>query len=135
MATNTNGLTVPALFADFDLTIQDTGDRPLRAISVEEGDGGIPTEVVELVQSLYDQGQKLTVSFKDGKPYFGKQGESAAIMFTNDAKDSTSHITARAEHTNGVTVLATRDGIVVTVTVGKKRGRTVGTTEKTDSKK
>jgi hypothetical protein len=115
---------LPAMFETFDITIQDSGERPLRSISQKAGDGGVPTETLTLVQYLYDNGQKLTLSFKGGKPYFGLMGESAAKAFVNDAKDSAQHVSARKEHVNGVSVTTTQDGIVVTVTVGKKRGRT-----------
>ena len=117
---------MPALFADFDVTLQEVGERPIRALSTEAGDGGVPADTAQLVQFLYDTGQKLTVSFKGGKDYFGKNGESAAKAFVNDAKDSATHVTARKEHPNGVSVTTTQDGIVVTVSVGKKRGRTPG---------
>jgi hypothetical protein len=118
-----------ALFADFGdaMTIQDSGERPLRAISTEPGDGGVPQQVLDVIQYLYDNGQKQTVSFRGDKLYFGLKGEAAAKQYVNDAKDSAPHVKARAEHPNGVTVAANADGIVVTVTVGKKRGRTPGT--------
>jgi hypothetical protein len=118
---------LPAMFAEFDITIQETGERPLRAISAAADDGGVPADTLALVQYLYDNGQKVTMSFKGGKPYFGKTGENAAKAFANDAKDSAPHVKAKAEHTNGVSVTTTQDGIVVTVSVGKKRGRTPGT--------
>jgi hypothetical protein len=126
---------MPAMFAEFDITLQETGERPIRAISIETDDGGVPAETVALVQYLYDTGQKLTVSFKGGKDYFGKQGETAAKAFLNDAKDSATHVTARTEHPNGVSVTTKVDGIVVSVSVGQKRGRTPSTVTNGDTTK
>jgi hypothetical protein len=117
---------LPAFLTKFAVTLQEAGERPYRGISAEPGDGGIPADTVNTIQYLYDTGQKLTVSFKGEDAYEGLKGESAAKRFVNDAKDSAPHITARKEHSNGVTVAASADGIVVTVNVGKKRGRTPG---------
>lgn len=120
---------MPAMFADFDVTLTDPKERPLRDISTKPGDNGIPKETVEFMRYLYETAQSATVSFRDGKEYFGKNGESAAKAFVNDAKDSFRHITPKPEHKNGVSVTANADGIVVKVSVGAKRGRTANATD------
>lgn len=115
---------MPAMFADFDITLQDPKERPLREIRTDDNPNGIPADTVALMQWLYDNSKRMTLSFKGEKEYEGKKGTEAANQFTNDAKDSAHLLIARADAPNGLSVTAVPDGIVVTVTVGKKRGRT-----------
>jgi hypothetical protein len=125
MATNS---TMPDLFANFGVVVQDRDAVTYRAIMAEPGDGGVPQDTVNMVQFLYDNNQKASLSFREGLDYFGKTGPDAANQFLADVKASIPHVTPRPEHkATGLSARVSIEGIVVNITsvvgkVGRKPG-------------